>query len=109
VSVRQNVRDGAGIAGWTIFVALLVVIVIVIAALTWSGLAPWVADKKREINENSQQFQDALVREQRNLVTAINTAVNKEQKQFFTEQFCAEYVNIESPPNDLTIAHGKLC
>jgi uncharacterized membrane protein affecting hemolysin expression len=109
MSVRQAAREGAGIAGWWIFFIILGVIAVLAITLTWAGIAPWATNKQREINHNSQQYQDSLIVQERNAVTAINTANSDEQKQFFTDQFCAQYVDIIQPPSDLMIAHGKLC
>jgi ABC-type transport system involved in Fe-S cluster assembly fused permease/ATPase subunit len=108
MSIKQNVREGGAIAGWWLFGVILVIATVVMFALTWSGLAPWAADRQREVNENSQSFQDAQVRELRNLVIAINTG-SEEQQQFFTQQFCTQYVTANEPPADLVLAHGELC
>ena len=108
MSVKDNIGDGASIAGWWLFGVILAIATIILFALTWSGLAPWAADRQREVNENSQSFQDAEVRELRNLVTAINNG-SEEQQKFFTGQFCAQYTAVNEPPADLALAHSELC
>lgn len=108
MSVKDNVRIGGAGAGWWLFGVVLTIATIVLFALTWSGLAPWVADRQREVNENSQSFQDAQVRELRNLVIAINTG-SEDQQRFFTSQYCTQYTTVNEPPTDLVIAHSELC
>lgn len=108
MSIKDNVRDGATVAGWWLFGVILTIATIVLFAITWSGFAPWAADRQREVNQNSQSFQGAQVRELRNLVTAINTG-SEEQQQFFTGQFCTQYTAINEPPADLVLAHSELC
>jgi hypothetical protein len=108
MSIKQNVREGGTFAGWWLFGAVLAIATVFLFALTWSGLAPWAADRQRQVNEQSQSFQDAQVRELRNLVIAINNG-SEEQQQFFTQQFCVQYATVNEPPADLVIAHGELC
>lgn len=72
MSVRQGVKDGAGIAGWWLFAVILLGATSIIIALIWSGVAPWAADRQREINQNTQQYAETQVRAMRDQITQYN-------------------------------------
>lgn len=109
MSFRQGARDGAAFsAAWLLGIALLAVAVVAYLAI-WGLAAPWVTEKKREINHNSQQYQDSQIREARNLLDGIIRSGNKDQKDLLISRFCSTYDNIDSPPDDLVVGSGKFC
>ena len=109
MSFRQDTRDAASAAFWWIVGIVLVIIAVVSLTLTYYGLAPWATNRDREINHNSQQYQDATVRQLRDLVVGINTSADAGQKKVLTDQFCAVYNELKDAPADLASQHSSLC
>lgn len=93
---------------WMIGIGLLAATIVLIT-ITVMGIAPWTTAKQREINQQSQQKQDSLIREARSDVTGIHNPNSSEQKQYLIDQFCPKFTEIKSPPPDLVSAHTQYC
>jgi hypothetical protein len=109
----MSFRDGARTAGGSLAVTLLVVVIIaVITALffgLWALFAPLVSSTQREVNYNSQQYQDAQIAEAESLIDGILKSADEGQKEILTARFCTTYGRIIDPPTDLVIAASKFC
>ncbi len=99
MSFRQDVNDGVRVTTWTILGGFLVLMIILAGVLTWAKVAPWTTDVQREINQNSQQFQDAQTREARVLLEGIAVSQDEGQKQILISRFCSNLENIEDLPS----------
>lgn len=102
---------GQGIGGMLMLVVIVftIVSIFIIIGLAWQqGFGPWAKEIERDINQNSQQYQETQVRELRNLYLGIVNG-NEEHKKAFTAQFCTVYLNVKSPPDDLVLANEAIC
>jgi|GEM_PF-2756971 nitrogen fixation-related uncharacterized protein len=109
MSFRQTARDGAAIGGAWLFGIALVLVAVIIGVLTWANIAPWATEKQREINHESQQYQDAQVDRARNLLDGIMIADDKGQKKLLIRRFCSTLENIDDLPDDLAAGSAKYC
>ena len=109
MSFRQTARDGAAIGGAWLFGIALVLVAVIIGVLTWANIAPWATEKQREINHESQQYQDAQIDQARNLLDGIIIAGDPDQKDLLIRRFCSTLENIDELPKDLAAGSGKYC
>lgn len=109
MSFRQNVSDGAAFSAAWILGLVLVVVSVLVGLLVWAGVTPWATNKQREINHNSQQYQDAQIQEARNLLDGIVISGDQDQKDLLIRRFCATTENINDVPDDLAAGNTKFC
>lgn len=96
------------------FMAILAGIILVAAVVLGGWSAGWWfkeqnVGNQRDVNRNSQQYQDGLVSQQRSLVQGYDVAVDESQKKQISLRFCASYLNLVEPPNDLVQAEARIC
>lgn len=64
---------------------------------------------QRDVNRNSQQYQDGLVSQERDRIQAYDAAVDPAQKKQLALTFCAVYVDLVKPPTDIVQAQARIC
>jgi hypothetical protein len=64
---------------------------------------------QRDVNRNSQQYQDGLVSQERDRVQAYDVAVDDSQKKQISLTFCAVYQDLVKPPTDIMQAQARIC
>ena len=88
---------------------------VTLAGLVFGGwLAYWAIaghgqTRRYEVNTHSQQYQAGLVSQERDRVTAYDVAVDPAQKRQIKVTFCQVYPDLAPPPDDLIIAHDRIC
>lgn len=93
----------------------LLAALIVAAVIVFGGwrLGWWFKQQdiglQRDVNVNSQQYQDGLISQERDRVQAYDAAVDGAQKEQLKSTFCAVYLNIVQPPVDLSQANARIC
>lgn len=92
-----------------------IVTIAIVAGLgtgAWFGywwLAPKAANNQYNVNTHTQQFQTGLVQQLRDKVQGYQLATDPAQKANFAQTFCAMYVDLTQPPQDLIQAHFTIC
>ena len=93
-----------GIAGFAVFVVLCVAGWFVYWNVHKANL-----DQNNQANHQSQQYQDALISQERDRVQGYDAATDKTQKAQIASTFCQVYPNITHPPTDLVQAEARIC
>jgi Tfp pilus assembly protein PilX len=92
----------------------ILIAVTVAALLTGAWFGYWALAKRSvanqyDINTNTQQYQAGLISQERDRVTAYDTATDDAQKNNIKTTFCAVYAELTKPPADLASAHDRIC
>lgn len=109
MSLRDSARTAGASIGATILVVVIVAVVVAAGFALWSFFGPLAANTQREINHNSQQYQDAQIAEAEILIDGILKSGDEGQKEILVARFCTTYDRIIDPPTDLVIAASKYC
>ena len=96
-----------------VLLSLLGVAVSIAAAIgiywgSWA-LAEQNQTNQYKVNTNSQQYQAALVDQERDRIQGYDTAAEGAQKAQITSTFCAAYLSLTLPPTDLVLANARIC
>lgn len=93
-----------------VLAALLVLAIIVFGGwkLGWWFTAQ-NTDLQNQVNHHSQQYQDALIEQERNELQGYDTASDDGQKKQIALTFCAQYQDITFPPADLAQRQPLIC
>lgn len=85
--------------------------VAILAALWFAYwfLALRAQENRYEVNTHSQQYQSALIAQERDRVAAYDVATDDAQRAQLASTFCAVYAELTEPPADLIAANGRLC
>lgn len=78
----------------------------------WYGywhLAKAGQNNRYDVNTHSQQYQAALVSQERDRVAGYDAATDPAQKQQIKATFCAVYLDLTQVPADLSAAHARIC
>lgn len=93
-----------------VIVGVVVAIAIVVGA--WTGYW-WIArqsqNNRYDVNQHSQQYQGALVSQERDRVQGWDAATDPAQKRQIADTFCAVYETLTQPPTDLVEANARIC
>lgn len=76
--------------------------------LYWGVYRANVAEQ-RDVNQTSQQWQDATIAAERARIQGYDAATSDAQKAQIKATFCAVYPSITNPPADLASANARIC
>ena len=93
---------------WLVGIGLAILLGIVIWHVGWDVTAANM-DRQNQVNNNSQQMQSGIISQEQNDVAGWYAAVDLGQKSFLKQKICANYLNINHPPNDLVAAQAAIC
>lgn len=89
-----------------------VILVPTIAVALWFGywfLARENTEQRYKVNTGTQQYQSALIAQQRDRVLAYDLATNADQKAAIAAQLCQINPSISPLPADLASAGARIC
>ena len=91
-------------------VAAFVVLTLVIGGIwaLWAGGLIFQTRVEREVNRESQQYQDGTIERLRGLANGVVTG-GEEQARLFTRQFCSLVGNVDNPPADIVATRDEFC
>jgi hypothetical protein len=94
--------------------SVLIGLVLVVAIIFGGWAMGWWFKQQdvglqRDVNRNSQQYQDGLVSQERDRVQAYDMAVDDAQKKQISLTFCAVYQDLVKPPTDIMQAQARIC
>ena len=69
MSVREVGRETALVTWAWVVAGVLTLLTVLAFGATYYGVAPWAANKEREINQNTQQYQETQVRGMRDQIS----------------------------------------
>lgn len=89
----------------------IVVTIALVVGLVIGGWAlyQWNISKKYQADTHNQQYQSALIAQERDRAEAWDKAVDTAQKSHLASTFCAVYVDITDVPTDLVLANERIC
>lgn len=99
--------DGSGFGPMLILVGLAA-LAIAGAYLIYWAVAEDSTDRRYEVNTGTQQYQAALISQQRDRVQAWHIATDPGQKTQLATTFCQVQTELANPPADLTNAAADL-
>lgn len=98
----------SGVAGVIAAIAVVAIIFVGGYGLYW-WLAKDTTEKRYDVNTGTQQYQSALISQQRDRVQAIDIATHEGQKKQLTLTFCSTQTEVTVVPPDLAAAAARLC
>lgn len=101
-------RPGA-IALSALTACVVVAALIVVGWFLYWHLAESSQNHRYEVNTHSQQYQAALVSQERDRVQGFDAAVDPGQKANIKATFCAAYRDVTQPPDDLLQDVVRIC
>jgi len=92
----------------------VVVLLVSVAVIGGAWFAYWAIQKQStenryDINTGTQQYQSALISQERDRVTAYDVSVDEAQKKNIASTFCAVYSELTNPTEDLSAAERRIC
>lgn len=91
---------------------LIVLGIIAVLVGGWFGywaLARANTAEQYKVNTGTQQYQSSVISQERDYVHDYDRTVDTAQKQQIAQTFCDRYTELTQIPNDLSLAHARLC